>query len=71
MVLNARICTIVVSAKQKEIYELRKVNGSWLIDDITVKEEKIEEKNHRDKKYNQGYSNMGHELFIMERYTWN
>ena len=38
VVLDARIYTIVGSAKQKEHYELKKIGGKWLINDIAVKE---------------------------------
>jgi hypothetical protein len=43
VVLDARIYTIVGSAKQKEIYELKKIDGIWLINNIAVKEEEIED----------------------------
>ena len=43
MVLDARIYTIVGSAKQKELYELIKIEGKWLINDIIMKEEESED----------------------------
>ena len=43
VVLDARIYTIVGSAKQKGLYELKKINGKCLINDMAVKEEEIEE----------------------------
>jgi len=43
VVLDARIYTIVGSARQKEIYELKKIDGIWLINGIAVKDEEVEE----------------------------
>jgi hypothetical protein len=43
VVLQAEIDTIAGSAKQKEFYLMRRINGQWLIDDIIVKEEEVEE----------------------------
>ena len=43
VVLQAEIDTVAGSAKQKEFYLMRRINGQWLIDDIIVKEEEVEE----------------------------
>ena len=43
IVLDARIYAIVGSAKQKEHYEPKKIDGKWLINGVAVKEEEIEE----------------------------
>jgi hypothetical protein len=43
VVLQAEIDTVAGSAKQKEFYLMRRINGEWLIDDIIVKEEEVEE----------------------------
>ena len=42
VVLQAKIDTIAGSAKQKEFYLMKRINGQWLIDDIIVKEEEVE-----------------------------
>lgn len=39
IVLQAKIMTAAGGMKQKELYHLRKVDGLWLIDEITIKEE--------------------------------
>jgi len=39
IVLQAKIMTAAGGMKQKELYHLRKVDGLWLIDVITIKEE--------------------------------
>jgi hypothetical protein len=43
VVLQAEIDTVAGSAKQKEFYLMKRINGQWLIDDIIVKEEEVEE----------------------------
>ena len=39
IVLQAKIMTAAGGMKQKELYHLRNVDGLWLIDEITIKEE--------------------------------
>ena len=39
IVLQAKIMTAAGGMKQKELYHLIKVDGLWLIDEITIKEE--------------------------------
>lgn len=43
VILQSEIDTIVGGAKQKEFYRMKKIDGKWLIDDIKVKEEELEE----------------------------
>ncbi len=43
VILQGKISTIAGGAKQKEFYLLKKVDGEWLIHDIKVKEEEVEE----------------------------
>ncbi len=43
VVLQAEIDTVAGSAKQKEFYLIKRINGKCLIDDIIVKEEELEE----------------------------
>ena len=50
VILDARIDTIAGGAKQKELYELKRIDGKWLINDIVVKEEELEDKNPYGKK---------------------
>jgi hypothetical protein len=50
IILDASIDTIAGGAKQKELYELQSVDGHWLINDIIVKEEEVEEKDPYEKR---------------------
>ena len=49
IVMNAKIMTVAGGVNQVEIYELRKISGTWLINNITVKEESEFGKSKLDK----------------------